>query len=183
MLQLGTLLALACALATNVAMLCKHRGAVAAPGVELRQPAAERGGAVSLPLVDDRVRDRGRRLGAARRGAGRGPAVAGRDDDLGRPGAARLAGRALVRRRVGRREWLGLGLCAVGPRAAGRDLRQARRAERRLLDRGDDLVRGRRGRDRPAAAAVTAARAPCDGSSGALLGVAPGCCSESPTSP
>jgi len=38
MLQLGTLLALACALATNVALLCKHRGAVAAPSVELRRP-------------------------------------------------------------------------------------------------------------------------------------------------
>ena len=40
MLQLGTLLALACALATNVALLCKHRGAVAAPRVELRRPIA-----------------------------------------------------------------------------------------------------------------------------------------------
>src|SRR2546426_5488338 len=38
MVQLGTLLALACALATNVAMLCKHRGAVAAPAVRLSQP-------------------------------------------------------------------------------------------------------------------------------------------------
>jgi hypothetical protein len=38
MLQLGTLLALACALATNVAMLCKYRGAVAAPDVRLSQP-------------------------------------------------------------------------------------------------------------------------------------------------
>jgi hypothetical protein len=40
MLQFGTLLALACALATNVALLCKHRGAVAAPKVELRRPIA-----------------------------------------------------------------------------------------------------------------------------------------------
>src|SRR5256885_3466123 len=38
MVQLGTLLALACAFATNVAMLCKHRGAVAAPAVRLREP-------------------------------------------------------------------------------------------------------------------------------------------------
>ena len=38
MIQLGTLLALACALATNVAMLCKYRGAVAAPAVRLNQP-------------------------------------------------------------------------------------------------------------------------------------------------
>jgi drug/metabolite transporter (DMT)-like permease len=40
MLQLGTLLALACALTTNVALLCKHRGAMAAPTVELRRPIA-----------------------------------------------------------------------------------------------------------------------------------------------
>jgi len=38
MVQLGTLLALACALTTNVALLCKHRGAVAAPTVRLSQP-------------------------------------------------------------------------------------------------------------------------------------------------
>ena len=38
MLQLGTLLALACALTTNVALLCKHRGAVAAPSVHLTSP-------------------------------------------------------------------------------------------------------------------------------------------------
>jgi hypothetical protein len=38
MVQLGTLLALACALATNVAMLCKFRGAVAAPAVRLSRP-------------------------------------------------------------------------------------------------------------------------------------------------
>ncbi|HEY7152136.1 MAG TPA: hypothetical protein VH391_10685 [Solirubrobacterales bacterium] len=38
MLQLGTLLALACALTTNVALLCKYRGAVAAPSVHLTSP-------------------------------------------------------------------------------------------------------------------------------------------------
>ncbi|MBA3300638.1 MAG: hypothetical protein H0T15_02110 [Thermoleophilaceae bacterium] len=37
-LQLGILLALFCALATNVAFLCKHRGAVAAPAVAWRHP-------------------------------------------------------------------------------------------------------------------------------------------------
>ncbi len=40
MLQLGILLALACALATNVALLCRHRGAVAAPPVRLSRPLA-----------------------------------------------------------------------------------------------------------------------------------------------
>jgi hypothetical protein len=37
-LQLGVLLALACALATNAAFLCKHRGAVAAARVDARHP-------------------------------------------------------------------------------------------------------------------------------------------------
>jgi drug/metabolite transporter (DMT)-like permease len=37
-LQLGILLSLACALATNVAFLLKHRGACAAPDVSLRHP-------------------------------------------------------------------------------------------------------------------------------------------------
>lgn len=39
-LQLGILLALLCAATTNVAFLLKHRGAVAAPAVELRRPWA-----------------------------------------------------------------------------------------------------------------------------------------------
>jgi hypothetical protein len=38
MLQLGTLLALSCALVTNIALLCKFRGAKAAPAVELGKP-------------------------------------------------------------------------------------------------------------------------------------------------
>jgi hypothetical protein len=38
MTQVGILLALLCALATNVGFLCKHRGAVAAPAVEPRHP-------------------------------------------------------------------------------------------------------------------------------------------------
>jgi drug/metabolite transporter (DMT)-like permease len=39
-LQLGILLSLLCALATNVAFLLKHRGACAAPDVSLKHPAA-----------------------------------------------------------------------------------------------------------------------------------------------
>jgi hypothetical protein len=49
MLQLGTLLALACALATNVALLCKHRGAVAARAVELRRPLKSAGALFRSP--------------------------------------------------------------------------------------------------------------------------------------
>ena len=37
-LHLGIVLALACAFTTNLAFLCKHRGAVAAPAVDLRRP-------------------------------------------------------------------------------------------------------------------------------------------------
>jgi drug/metabolite transporter (DMT)-like permease len=39
-LQIGILLALLCALTTNLGFLLKHRGAVAAPAVELRHPVA-----------------------------------------------------------------------------------------------------------------------------------------------
>lgn len=38
MVQLGILLALACALVANVGLLCKYRGAIAAPTVELSHP-------------------------------------------------------------------------------------------------------------------------------------------------
>src|SRR6185369_9129478 len=38
--QIGLLLALGCALATNLAFLWKHRGAVAAPDVNIRHPVA-----------------------------------------------------------------------------------------------------------------------------------------------
>jgi hypothetical protein len=38
MTEIGLLLALACALVTNIALLCKHRGAVAAPAVDARHP-------------------------------------------------------------------------------------------------------------------------------------------------
>ena len=37
-LYLGILLALACALATNLGFLYKHRGACAAPAVDIRRP-------------------------------------------------------------------------------------------------------------------------------------------------
>jgi drug/metabolite transporter (DMT)-like permease len=43
-LQLGILLSLFCALATNVAFLLKHRGACAAPDVSLRHPIASAAG-------------------------------------------------------------------------------------------------------------------------------------------
>jgi hypothetical protein len=114
MLQLGTLLALACALATNVAMLCKHRGAVAAPTVRLREPV--RSGAALF-------RSRWWAIGFAIAVGAWGLHVA----------ALAVAPISLVETtisgglvllawlaerwfgvRVGPREWLGLGLCAAG---------------------------------------------------------------------
>jgi hypothetical protein len=114
MLQLGTLLALACALATNVAMLCKYRGAVAAPAVRLSQPL--RSGAALF-------RSRWWAIGFGIAVGAWGLHVA----------ALALAPISLVETtisgglvllawlaqrwfgvRVGPREWLGLGLCAVG---------------------------------------------------------------------
>jgi drug/metabolite transporter (DMT)-like permease len=48
-LQIGLLLALACAFATNAAFLCKHRGAVAAPGVDVRRPLRSAAGLFASP--------------------------------------------------------------------------------------------------------------------------------------
>ena len=54
--QIGLLLALGCAFATNLAFLWKHRGAVAAPDVDIRHPLAQRQGPVPLQVVGDRLR-------------------------------------------------------------------------------------------------------------------------------
>ena len=61
----GILLALACALATNVGFLFKHRGACAAPAVDIRQPAANGPIAVRLAAVRDRHADRRRAPGSS----------------------------------------------------------------------------------------------------------------------
>lgn len=114
MLQLGTLLALACALATNVAMLCKYRGAVAAPAVRLSQPL--RSGAALF-------RSRwwaigfGIAVGAwCLHVAALALAPISLVETTISGGLVLLAW--LAQRwfgvRVGPREWLGLGLCAVG---------------------------------------------------------------------
>jgi hypothetical protein len=114
MIQLGTMLALVCALATNVAMLCKHRGAVAAPVVRLSEPL--RSGAALF-------RSRWWAIGFGIAIGAWGLHVA----------ALAVAPISLVETtisgglvllawfaerwfgvRVGLREWLGLGLCAAG---------------------------------------------------------------------
>jgi hypothetical protein len=114
MLQLGTLLALACALATNVAMLCKHRGAVAAPEVRLSQPL--RSGAALF-------RSRwwtigfGIAVGAwALHVAALAVAPISLVETTISGGLVLLAwfAQRWFGVRVGPREWLGLGLCALG---------------------------------------------------------------------
>ena len=114
MVQLGILLALACALVANVGLLCKYRGAMASPTVELRRPLHS---AVAL------FRSRWWTIGFVVAFAAWTLHVA----------ALSLAPLSLVETtisggllllawlaerwfgvRVGPREWIGLGLCAVG---------------------------------------------------------------------
>jgi hypothetical protein len=114
MLQLGTLLALACALATNVAMLCKHRGAVAAPTVRLSQPL--RSGAA---LFRSRWWTIGFGIAAgawALHVAALAVAPISLVETTISGGLVLLAwfAQRWFGVRVGPREWLGLGLCAVG---------------------------------------------------------------------
>ena len=114
MVQLGTILALACALATNVAMLCKHRGAVAAPDVRMGHPLQS---AVAL------FRSRWWAIGFGIATGAWGLHVAALAvapislvETTISGGLVLLAW--LAQRwfgvRVGPREWLGLGLCALG---------------------------------------------------------------------
>ena len=114
MIQLGTLLALACALATNVAMLCKYRGAVAAPPVRLSQPVRS---AAALFRSKWWAIGFGIAIGAwALHVAALAVAPISLVETTISGGLVLLV--FLAERwfgvRVGPREWLGLGLCAVG---------------------------------------------------------------------
>lgn len=114
MVQLGTILALACALATNVAMLCKHRGAVAAPDVRLGHPLQS-----AVALFRSRWWAIGFGIAAGAWGlhvAALAVAPISLVETTISGGLVVLAW--LAQRwfgvRVGPREWLGLGLCALG---------------------------------------------------------------------
>ncbi len=114
MVQLGTLLALACALATNVAMLCKHRGAVAAPPVRLSQPLRS---AAALFRSRWWAIGFGVAIGAwALHVAALAMAPLSLVETTISGGLVLLAW--LAERwfgvRIGLREWIGLGLCAAG---------------------------------------------------------------------
>jgi hypothetical protein len=114
MLQIGLLLALACAFTTNIALLCKHRGALAAPSVQLGHPLAS---AASL------FRSRWWTIGfAVAIGAWALHVAALAVAPLSLVETTISGGLVLLAWfaerwfgvRVGVREWIGLALCAVG---------------------------------------------------------------------
>jgi hypothetical protein len=114
MLQLGLLLALFSAVTTNVALLCKHRGAVAAPAVELRHPLHSAVGLFRSPWWT---------IGfAIAVGAWGLHVMALAVAPLSLVETTISGGLVLLAWvaerwfgvRVGTREWIGLGLCAVG---------------------------------------------------------------------
>jgi hypothetical protein len=114
MVQLGILLALACALVANLGLLCKYRGAVASPTVELRHPLRS-----AIGLFHSRWWTIG--FGVAfvawmLHVAALAVAPLSLVETTISGGLLLLAW--LAERwfgvRVGLREWLGLGLCAVG---------------------------------------------------------------------
>jgi hypothetical protein len=114
MVQLGILLALACALVANVGLLCKYRGAMAAPTVELRRPLHS---AVAL------FRSRWWTIGFIVAFAAWTLHVAALSMAPLSLVETTISGGLLLLAwlaerwfgvRVGPREWIGLGLCAVG---------------------------------------------------------------------
>ena len=114
MVELGTLLALACALATNVAMLCKFRGAVAAPAVRLSQPLRS-----AAALFRSRWWAIGFGIAVGAWGlhvAALAVAPISLVETTISGGLVLLAwfAQRWFGVSVGPREWLGLGLCAVG---------------------------------------------------------------------
>ena len=145
--QLGLLLALGCAFATNLAFLWKHKGAVAAPDVDIRHPLRKRDGPVLLQVVDDR-------LLASRSVAWvlHVAALALRPISLvqavisGRPRVPRRARGPLVRLRAGQARVDGRGADRRRPgvpRLHGADRLDGLALE--LLDLRDDRLRGRDG--------------------------------------
>ena len=147
-LNLGILLALGCAIATQLGFLYKHRGANEAPSVDIRHPLQSGKSLFRSKWFAIGMGDRARRLAAPRRRAGAGAAVGRAGRALHRRRDARRAGRADLRlqRRpapVGRR-----GDDRRRPAAADRHAAGRQRRALRLLARRHDLVRGRHARDR-----------------------------------
>ena len=126
-LNLGILLALACAVATQLGFLYKHRGANAAPAVDVRRP---------LRTVRSLFASKWFALGmAVAIGAWLFHVAALAFAPLSVVQAVLSTGvvilAVLAERlfgfKVGPRQWLGVGMTAVGPRAARRHAAGARR--------------------------------------------------------
>ncbi len=130
-LQIGLLLALLCAFATNLAFLWKHRGAVAAPDVDMRHPLAS---------AADLFRSKWWAIGFAvalfawvLHVAALALAPISLVQAVISGGLVFLA--VLADRwfgfELGRREWLGVGLTALGLAFLGLTVQRARRARTR----------------------------------------------------
>ena len=139
----GLICALLSALGTNLAFLFKHRGAVAAPDVDMRHP---------LRSAIDLFRSKWWSIGWGVAAVAFALHVAALTLAPISIGQAVLAGGlvflAVLAERffgfeLGRRQWIGIGLVAVSLTLADADRRRRRRSPLRLLPRGDDRLRGR----------------------------------------
>ena len=112
--QIGLLLALACAFATNLAFLWKHRGAVAAPEIDMRHPLRAR--RASSGRSGGRSASRSRSSPGCCTSAALALAPISLVQAVISGGLVFLAVLAdrLFGFELGRREWLGVGLTAVG---------------------------------------------------------------------
>ena len=157
-LNLGILLALVCAIATQLAFLYKHRGANEAPRVDVRHPLKSGkalfkskwfalGMAIALGAWIFHV-------------AALALAPMSVVQAVLSTGVVMLAVLAdrIFGFKVGLRQWAGVAMTAAGLMPAGRHAARGQRRPLGLLARRDDLLRGRHARDRRAAGLGPAAR-------------------------
>ncbi|MGA2927356.1 MAG: hypothetical protein ABSG43_15435 [Solirubrobacteraceae bacterium] len=129
---LGTLLAVACALATNVGFLYKHRGACAAPAVDIRRPLHS-----ARALFASRLFAIGMLIATGAwvfHVAALAVAPLSLVQSVLAGGMVMLAVMAerVFGMRIGRRQWIGIGLTAVGLMALGVTLPVAHGAHSRF---------------------------------------------------
>ena len=174
--QLGLLLALGCAFATNLAFLWKHKGAVAGPRRRHPPPAAQRRRACSPPS------------------GGRSASSVALVAWVLHVAALALAPISLVQAvisgglvflavladrwfgfELGKREWMGVALTAIGLAFLGLTVQTGSRGlALELLDLRDDRLRGRDGLPRRAAPAHRTASSVIRHRRGLMLGAAAG---------
>jgi hypothetical protein len=129
---IGTLLALACALATNVGFLYKHRGACAAPAVDMRRPLR-----TARSLFASRLFALGMLIAAGAwvfHVAAMAVAPLSLVQSVLAGGVVLLAIMAerILGVQIGRRQWIGLGLTALGLMLLGVTLPVAHSANSRF---------------------------------------------------